>query len=115
MKMLGIFAAALLFALASPAQAQDVTSANCFDGGKAGVAECNAICPAGQMVLNCSYTVGQYLASDTCTSIGRLDIGSVAASGQPNDQPHDRCHVAAVCSDGGGTLSVQGFATCFKP
>jgi hypothetical protein len=104
-----------LLLLAVPAQAQNVTSANCFDGGKVGVAECNAICPAGQMVLNCSYTIGQYSSGDTCTSISRLYIGSVAESGQPNDQPHDRCHVAAVCSDGGGTLSVQGFATCFTP
>ncbi len=106
----------LLFSLAAlPAQAQDLSSASCLVQNQVGYGECSAVCPAGEQVLNCTHSFGNLSSGDTCTSLGRVFAGSTDSSGQPNPQPHDRCQFSAFCSDSSATLSVQGWASCYKP
>ncbi|MFK7903076.1 MAG: hypothetical protein AB8B49_09580 [Nitratireductor sp.] len=92
----------------------EFTSASCLDQNKTGFAQCAAICPAGQVVLNCSHSIGSLSTGDTCQSIAQFFSGGTDANSQPNPQPHDRCTVSAVCADGRKSLSVQSWATCFK-
>ena len=102
----------LLLAMAVPAQAQDFTSVVCNNQGE-GWAECEAVCPAGQVVLHCSYNMGNTGSGDSCGAISRFHFGPVSSNGQAMPQPHDRCHMAVQCQESGQSLSVQLFATCF--
>ncbi len=108
---------AVLLSLAGilAARADNFTSASCLAQNKVGFAQCDAVCPPGYEVLNCTSSAGNLSTGDTCTTLARTFAGGVDASGQPNPQPHDRCSVAAACGDGSKSLSVQGWATCFKP
>ncbi len=96
-----------------PISGTELTSASCLVQNQIGHAECAAICPAGKQVLNCTHSVGNLSSGDTCTSLSRVFSGGTDASGQPNPQPHDRCTVYAICSNGGQSLSAQGWATCY--
>ena len=115
MKILTALSASFLFLAAVPVQAQSFTSASCLDQNKRGSASCKAVCPKGQVVLHCGYNLGNYGSGDTCKSISRFQIGATDPTGQPFQQPHDRCSFAVQCSDSSKTLTVQGFATCFQP
>ena len=115
MKIKYLSGALLLLLLAAPAQSQRFTSASCIAQGTTGWAKCEAVCPRGLLVLHCSYSFGKYSAGDTCKSLARFHVGATNAKGQPYQQPHDRCGIAVQCSNSQGTLSVQGFATCYRP
>jgi len=109
--------AGLLFLVfqAVPAQSQELASSSCLVQNQAGRGECSAVCPAGFQVLNCAHSVGALSSGDTCTALARVFAGGTDANGQPNPQPHDRCSFYAFCASGSETLSVQGWATCYKP
>ncbi len=115
MRISAIFAAILFcFVGTTASQGQDLTSVVC-NNTAVGWAECAAVCPAGQNVLHCSYTLGNYAGEDNCPSVDRFQLGPTAANGQAYPQPHDRCLAAIQCSDSSKSLSVQVFATCYQP
>ena len=95
-----------------PTQSSQATTASCLVQNKVGFAECAAICPTGQQVLNCTHSVGNLSSGDTCQTLSRVFAGGTDATGQPNPQPHDRCTISAICSNGSQSLSAQGWATC---
>lgn len=109
--------AGMLFLLTCmvPLHANELSSASCLVQNQTGYGECAAICPAGQQVLSCTHSVGALSSGDTCKSLARVFAGSTDANGQPNPQPHDRCNFYAFCTNSGESLSVQGWATCYKP
>ncbi len=114
--MIKVLLAGVLISLAfvSSVQSQDLTSAACLVQNQTGWAECSAVCPSGQKVLNCAYSAGPLSSGDTCTSLSQVFAGPTDVDGQPGRLPHDRCSFSAVCSNGGESLSVQGWATCYS-
>jgi len=92
-----------------------LTTASCMAQNLTGNASCQAICPTGRTVLNCTHSAGKLSSGDTCSSLARVFAGSTDEKGQPNPQPHDRCTVSATCSDDQQTLSAQAWASCARP
>lgn len=123
-RTVAVIAAPLLFLLlswtstaarAAETGGADFTSTLCFKQNEAGSASCSAVCPDGQFVLHCSYNLGNYSSGDTCTSISRVMATAAAQGGDVMSHPHTQCDFSVVCSDPSGTLTLQGFATCYTP
>ena len=110
-----LFSLALLAAL--PGQALDLRltlqSVACHDQGATGSAECEAVCPAGYAVLNCTHSYVRLTAGGTCKALARVFGGATDRDGQPSRLPHDRCSFYAICASPGESVSVQGWATCY--
>ncbi len=104
-----------LMCIALPAQAQDFESVGCIDQSKANGASCEAICPAGKVVLNCGSVLGSSADTDTCPSLRRVGVYAAGSNGQPASVPHDRCVAFAECSQRELTTTAQALATCVTP
>jgi len=103
---------AALAAAAAKKARQKTISVACTVTGGAGQATCDAVCPEERRLVSCAHSAGKLASGDTCASLGRIFAGPTGATGQPSDPRHDRCRVAAVCSEAGRKISVQSWATC---